>query len=102
MWIDPDSGYRRRQVVSTSAGDITEIVMPAGKEVAVPPESYDFGLHVIWVLEGRLTFVAGEVTHELGPGDRLRMGDPVPVIYRNSSGVDVRYVVTVFGSSTET
>ena len=98
LWIDPDTGYERRQILTTPAGDITEIVMPAGKEVAVPAESYDFGMHVVWVVEGVLTFVvAGEESHELAAGDRLRMGDPAPVIYRNASTKDVRYVVTVFG-----
>ena len=29
------------------------------------------------------------------------MGDPAPVIYRNASTKDVRYLVTVFGSSTD-
>ena len=86
LWIDPDTGYGRRQIITTPAGDITEIVMPPGKEVAVPPESYDFGMHVVWVVEGVLTFVVGdESQHELAAGDRLRMGDPAPVIYRNAS-----------------
>ena len=101
VWIDPDTGYERRQVITTPAGDITEVVMPPGKEVAVPAESYDFGMHVIWVVEGVLTFVVGEEAHELAAGDRLRMGDPAPVIYRNASEEDVRYLVTVFGSSTD-
>lgn len=102
LWTDPDTGYRRRQILTTPAGDITEIVMPPGKEVALPAESYDFGMHVVWVVDGVLTFVVGGETHELAAGDRLRMGDPAPVIYRNASTQDVRYLVTVFGSSTET
>ena len=101
LWIDPDTGYQRRQILATPGGDITEIVMPPGKEVAVPAESYDFGMHVIWVVEGVLTYVVGDETHELAAGDRLRMGDPAPVIYRNASAADVRYLVTVFGSSTD-
>lgn len=101
LWIDPDTGYQRRQIITTPAGDITEVVMPPGKEVAVPAESYDFGMHVVWVVEGVLTFVVGEDSHELAAGDRLRMGDPAPVIYRNASADDVRYLVTVFGSSTD-
>ena len=58
-------------------------------------------MHVIWVAEGVLTFVVGDDTHELRAGDRLRMGDPAPVIYRNASTKDVRYLVTVFGSSND-
>jgi transcriptional regulator with XRE-family HTH domain len=99
LWVDPDTGYVRRQVISIPAGDLTEVVMPPGKEVAVPSEAYDFGVHVVWVIEGRLTFVAGDETHVLAAGDRLRMGDPVPVVYRNVTDQDVRYLVTVFGSS---
>ncbi|MDX6233470.1 MAG: hypothetical protein QOH68_2494 [Nocardioidaceae bacterium] len=101
LWIDPDTGYKRRQIITMPAGDITEVVMPPGKEVAVPPESYDFGMHVVWVVEGVLTLVVGDESHELAVGDRLRMGDPAPVIYRNASTEDVRYLVTVFGSSTD-
>ncbi len=101
LWVDPDTGYERRQIVTTPAGDITEIVMPPHQEVAVPAEAYDFGMHVIWVVEGVLTLVVGEESHELEAGDRLRMGQPAPVVYRNAADVDVRYLVTVFGSSTD-
>ena len=39
-------------------------------------------MHVIWVVEGVLTLVVGEESHELEAGDRLRMGEPAPVVYR--------------------
>lgn len=98
VWTDPETGYRRRQVASTPAGDLTEVVMPPGQEVAYPPEAFAVGTRVVWVLEGRLTFVAGEEVRELASGDCLQMGDLVGSVYRNDSDRDVRYLVTVFGS----
>lgn len=99
-WTDIETGYVRRQIVSSPAGDMTEVEMPPGRQVDYPAAAYEFGIHVVWVLEGRLTFVAGTQSHTLDVGDCLRLGEPVPAAYRNDTAVPVRYLVTVLGSGT--
>src|SRR6266550_2757221 len=61
VWRDPATGYVRRQVS-----------------------------HVIWVLAGRLTFVEGDVTHTLDPGDSLEFGPPADCTYRNDGAAACR------------
>jgi uncharacterized cupin superfamily protein len=51
--------------------------------------------HVIWVLAGRLTFVEGDVTHDLGPGDSFEFGPPADCTYRNDGGAPCRYLVVL-------
>lgn len=95
-WTDPETGYRRRPVSSaTFPADVTEVRLPAGREVAYPASAYAFLRHCIWVVEGVLeVVVAGEPTR-LGAGDRIELGDPADVVYRNPGDEPVRYVVVV-------
>ena len=51
--------------------------------------------HVIWVLSGRLTFVEGDVTHDLAPGDSLEFGPPADCTYRNDGDTACRYLVVL-------
>ena len=74
VWRDPATGYVRRQV-SASANipiELTEVDLPAGAAVSFPASSYAFISQVIWVLAGRLTFVEGEIAHDIGPGELVR------------------------------
>src|SRR5258705_1375648 len=76
VWRDPATGYIRRQVAAstTSPIELTEVDLPPGASVSFPAASYRQMSHVIWVLAGRLTFVEGDVTHDLGPGDSFEFG----------------------------
>lgn len=96
-WIDPSTGYQRRQVAATPAFpvDITEVTLPPGQRVSYPAASFTFTRHLIWMLEGTLTFTEGPTTVELRAGDTLRMGDPMERTYANESGRDCRYAVVV-------
>lgn len=95
-WTDPETGYRRRPVSSAAfPADVTEVRLPAGREVAYPASAYAFLRHCIWVVDGVLeVVVAGESTR-LGAGDRIELGDPADVVYRNPGDEAVRYVVVV-------
>ncbi len=97
VWRDPDTGYIRRQV-SASAKipiELTQVELPAGAAVSFPASSYAFIQQVMWVLSGRLTFVEGKVTHELGPGDSLELGAPADCTFRNEGTATCRYLVVV-------
>ena len=47
------------------------------------------------MLAGRLTFVEGDVTHDLGPGDSLELGEPADCTFRNDGTAACRYLVVV-------
>ncbi|MGU3411655.1 helix-turn-helix domain-containing protein [Microbacterium sp. M1A1_1b] len=95
-WTDPDTGYRRRPVSSAEFPvDVTEVVLPAGAHVTYPASAYAFLRHCIWVVEGTLELVVGGETVVLEPRDRIELGDPAEVTYRNASADACRYVVVV-------
>ncbi len=97
IWRDPATGYLRRQVAAspTTPIELTEVDLPPGASVSFPAASYHRMSHVIWVLAGRLTFVEGEVTHDLGPGDSLEFGPPADCTYRNDRDTACRYLVVL-------
>lgn len=95
-WTDPETGYRRRPVSSaTFPADVTEVRLPAGREVAYPASAYAFLRHCIWVVDGVLEVVVGGESTRLGAGDRIELGEPADVVYRNPGEDPVRYVVVV-------
>ena len=97
IWRDPATGYIRRQVAAsaTSPIELTEVELPPGAAVSFPAASYRGMAHVIWVLAGRLSFVEGGVTHELGRGDSLEFGPPTDCTYRNDRDSPSRYLVVL-------
>ena len=97
VWRDPATGYVRRQV-SASPNipiELTEVDLPAGASVSFPASSYAFISQVMWVLQGRLSFVEDGVTHDIGPGDSYELGAPVDRTFRNDSVEPCRYLVVV-------
>ncbi|MFS0729796.1 helix-turn-helix domain-containing protein [Curtobacterium sp. 1P10AnD] len=95
-WTDPETGYRRRPVSSADFPvDVTEVRLPAGREVAYPASAYAFLRHCIWVLDGTLELVVGDAVTRLGTGDRIELGEPADVVYRNTGDEPTRYVVVV-------
>lgn len=95
-WTDPDTGYRRRPVSSAAfPADVTEVRLPAGREVAYPASAYAFLRHCIWVVDGMLELVVGGESTRLAAGDRIELGDPADVVYRNPGDGPTRYVVVV-------
>lgn len=96
-WVDPATGYVRRHVSPASdlPLDLVQVELPAGACVPYPASSYAFIRQLIWVLDGTLVFVEGEVTHRLGEGDCLELGPPADCAFRNESKAVCRYAVLV-------
>jgi transcriptional regulator with XRE-family HTH domain len=98
-WRDPATGYVRTQVAPAPGSDLpaelTRVVLPAGAAVTFPASSYGFIRQVVWVLEGRLTFIEGDITHELAPGDSLELGSPAECTFRNETAEACTYAVLV-------
>jgi transcriptional regulator with XRE-family HTH domain len=97
VWTDPETGYVRRHVspVSGSPFDIVAIDLPAGARVAYPSASFVFLRQCIWVIDGELTFVEGDMVHDLQAGDCLLLGPAADCEFRNDSTRTCRYVVTL-------
>jgi transcriptional regulator with XRE-family HTH domain len=97
QWKDPATGYVRRHVSPRTdlPVEMVRVELPAGAEVSFPASAYAFNHHLVWVLEGRLAFIEGDVTHEIGPGDCLELGPPVPCTYRTRGSKPCIYLVVV-------
>jgi len=96
VWVDPETGYRRRSV-SPAGGSVqlVEVELPPGATVAYPADSFALAKHHIWVLRGRLSFTEGDVEHDLHAGDCLELGAPTPGTYRNPTDRPCRYLVVL-------
>ena len=78
-----------------SSSALTLLSSEASASVPFPAASYGFTRHVLWLLEGRLTFIEGDVAHEMEAGDSLEFGPPADCTYRNESNAPCTYAVLV-------
>lgn len=97
IWVDPQTGYLRRQVF---AGrdipiEMTEVVLPAKSQVDMPASSFAFIKQVIWVLDGVMMFHEGDHIHRLETGSCLELGPPTDCRFENASDDECRYLVTL-------
>ena len=97
QWRDPATGYVRRHVSPRSdlPLELVRVELPAGAEVSFPASAYAFNRHLIWVVEGRLTFIEGDVTHQMSPGACLELGPPAPCTYKAPGPKPCTYLVVV-------
>jgi transcriptional regulator with XRE-family HTH domain len=97
QWQDPASGYVRRQVSPRSdlPLELIRVELPAGASVTFPASSYTFIRQLIWVLKGKLTFIEGEMVHEMDPGDCLLLGPPVDCRFKTRGRELCVYLVVV-------
>jgi transcriptional regulator with XRE-family HTH domain len=97
VWVDPASGYRRRQIYLSAhlPLELVEVELPPGARVAIPASSYALIRQVVWVIEGRLTIIEGAARSLLDPGDRLEFGPPSDSAFQNESHAPCRYLVAV-------
>jgi transcriptional regulator with XRE-family HTH domain len=98
-WTDPETGYIRRQIAPAPGSDIpldvVQVELPAGASINFPARNYVSVRQLIWMSEGGLTFIEGEVAHTLREGDCLELGPPADCTFRNDQSVPCRYVVIV-------
>jgi transcriptional regulator with XRE-family HTH domain len=98
-WRDPETGLMREQIVPPCAGgtgvEIVRVPLGPGQSVAYPAEAFAMVSQVVWVSSGRLVFEEGEMRHELGPDDSLRLGPPAPCTFRNEASEPCVYVVAL-------
>ncbi|WGF90069.1 helix-turn-helix domain-containing protein [Marinivivus vitaminiproducens] len=97
VWQDPDTGYRRRQVLARPDHplEIVDVRLPAGREVVMPASSYARIRQAVWVMDGRLVIDEGGERHELAAGDCLAFGPPCDVTFANETAATCTYVVVL-------
>jgi transcriptional regulator with XRE-family HTH domain len=96
-WVDPASGYRRRNVSPSGVAQpmqIVEIHFPAGGRVAFETGTRDVRVHQqVWVLEGAIDVTVGTHRHRLRKGDCLAMELDSPTMFHNPARKPARYAV---------
>jgi len=96
VWTDPETGYRRRTLSPAGApAELIEVCLPAGARVAYPASAFVFQQQQIWIMEGRLDFLEGGVSHRLNAGDCLLLGSPSDCVFSNPGTSPVRYLVVL-------
>ena len=74
------------------------IAAPAWGRIAYAAASFTFLQQMIWMIEGRLTFMEGGIVHELEAGDCLALGPASDCEFHNQTDTDCRYVVVILKS----
>jgi len=96
-WTDSETGYTRRAVSPPASAslELVEVDLPPGAEVTYPAEAFRFIDQQIWVLDGALRFVEGDLVHELQAGDCLQLGAPADCTFVNATRAPCRYLVVL-------
>ncbi|MCC8978206.1 helix-turn-helix domain-containing protein [Bradyrhizobium acaciae] len=97
VWRDPKAAYLRRQVFLHPANplELVEVELPARQEAGFPASAYHLVRQVVWVISGRLTLMEGTERHELAAGDRVELGPPSDIVFRNETAQPCRYLVAI-------
>jgi transcriptional regulator with XRE-family HTH domain len=95
VWIDPETGYRRRDLSPPTGGplDMVWVELPPGARVEYPAAAFAFIHQQIWVIDGTLHFEEGGHVHELDAGDCLQIGPPAPCAFVNARKRPCHYLV---------
>jgi glyoxylate utilization-related uncharacterized protein len=75
IWVDPETGFRRRAVSPPGRGYRVEIIageLPAGASIAYEIPSVEGLEHHLWMLGGLLVLSVEGTSHQLAGGDALR------------------------------
>lgn len=97
VWRDPETGYVRKQVFCRPDHplEITQVKLPAGRQVTLPASSYAHIRQAVWVQKGALVIVEGGDRKVLNAGDCLGFGPPSEVTFANESTRSCTYVVVL-------
>lgn len=95
VWHDPQSHYLRRHVSPRSdlPIDLVQIELPAGSDIPMPASSYVQARQLLWLKQGELVFVEGDVRHEMHAGDCLELGPPNDCRFINETAQPCVYLV---------
>lgn len=100
LWVDPGTGYVRRQLSPPGADpEMVHVELPPGARVPYPAASYSFLRgQCVWLIAGRLNIREGGGVTELHAGDAFAydLSAPQNCEYHNpSASAPCRYLVTL-------
>ena len=98
VWADPGSGYLRRNVSPPmrSPLQLVDVVFPAGQRVAYETGARETEVHQqVWMIDGVMEVSVGEAHWRLAAGDCLAMRLDRPIVYRNPTQREARYLVAL-------
>jgi hypothetical protein len=102
LWRDPATGYLRRQIAPAPGSDLpldlVRVELPARALIAFPASAYTFIRQVVLVLQGQLTLIEGDLSHDLRAGDAIELGPPNNCTFRNAKSIPCTYLVAVIRS----
>ncbi len=98
VWVDPETGFRRRSVSPPAAGldaELVEGVLPAGAVIQYAASPVHGLEQHIWMLSGTLVLTVDGAAHRLGPGDCLRFRVFGPTRFEAPGPGEARYALVV-------
>ena len=98
VWSDPGSGYLRRNVSPPlrSPLQLVDVVFPAGQRVAYETGARETEVHQqVWMIDGEMDVSVGDAQWRLAAGDCLAMRLDRPIVYRNPTQREARYLVAL-------
>lgn len=97
VWIDPATGFTRRQVVSRSDHplEVVHVELPARQSISLPASSYAHIRQAVWVQSGELVITEAGERSVLALGDCLPFGPPADVTFANETELACIYVVVL-------
>jgi transcriptional regulator with XRE-family HTH domain len=98
VWTDPASGYVRRNVSPAlrSPIQLVDVIFPPGQRVAYDAGPREPEIHQqVWMIEGTMELTVGSEQWRLGAGDCAAMKLDRPIVYRNPTRQNARYLVAL-------
>jgi transcriptional regulator with XRE-family HTH domain len=96
VWIDPETGFRRRSVsppARTLAGEALDCALEPNTRIAYDDTPRPGLEHHLILLEGRLGVTVDGRTHDLKPGDCLRYQLFGPSVFETPGECGARYML---------
>lgn len=95
VWRDPQSHYLRRHLSPRSdlPIDLVHIELPGGSDIPMPASAYLHARQLIWLQDGELVFVEGDIRHEMKAGDCLELGPPNDCRFINETTETCHYLI---------
>lgn len=98
-WVDPASGYVRRQLSPLGFPmplNLVEVAFPAAKSVSFDSPPQDMAVHqLVWQLEGEMEITLGDDAWRLKAGDCVALVVDKPITFRNPTRKPARYAVAL-------
>lgn len=98
-WLDPGSGYLRRNLSPTGTDQpmqLVEVVFPPGGRVIFEDSAREAHVYQqIWMLEGEMDIGTVDLMHHLRAGDCLARHQQPHTVFHNPGTLPARYVVAL-------